>query len=65
MIISIVMAAIEQALLTWIHLVTSAAIWVGGSLIHWNVVFAPILKKMSNALLKKEYRLMITSWKTF
>ncbi|MBT4216083.1 MAG: copper-binding protein, partial [Nitrosopumilus sp.] len=25
------MAAIEQAILTWIHLV-SAAIWVGGSL---------------------------------
>ena len=37
--------ALEQALLTWIH-ITSAAIWVGGSLL-FGVVFAPILKKMS------------------
>ena len=37
--------ALEQALLTWIH-ITSAAIWVGGSLFI-GVVFAPILKKMS------------------
>ena len=37
--------ALEQALLTWIH-ITSAAIWVGGSLFI-RVVFAPILKKMS------------------
>ena len=36
--------ALEQALLTWIH-ITSAAIWVGGSLFI-GVVFAPILKKM-------------------
>jgi len=36
---------LEQALLTWIH-ITSAAIWVGGSLFI-GVVFAPILKKMS------------------
>ena len=35
--------ALEQALLTWIH-ITSAAIWVGGSLFI-GVVFAPILKK--------------------
>ena len=26
--------AIEQAILTWIH-ITCAAIWVGGSLFHW------------------------------
>ncbi len=37
--------ALEQALLTWVH-ITSAAIWVGGSLFI-GVVFAPILKKMS------------------
>ena len=37
--------ALEQALLTWIH-ITSAAIWVGGSLFI-GVVFAPIKKKMS------------------
>ena len=37
--------ALEAALLTWIH-ITSAAIWVGGSLFI-GVVFAPILKKMS------------------
>jgi len=37
--------ALEQALLTWAH-ITSAAIWVGGSLFI-GVVFAPILKKMS------------------
>jgi len=37
--------ALEQALLTRIH-ITSAAIWVGGSLFI-GVVFAPILKKMS------------------
>ena len=37
--------ALEQALLTWVH-ITSAAICVGGSLFI-GVVFAPILKKMS------------------
>ena len=37
--------ALEKALLTRIH-ITSAAIWVGGSLFI-GVVFAPILKKMS------------------
>ena len=37
--------ALEQALLSWVH-ITSAAIWVGGSLFI-GVVFAPILKKMS------------------
>ncbi len=37
--------ALEQVLLTWIHL-TSAAIWVGGSLFI-GAVLAPILKTMS------------------
>jgi len=35
--------AIEQAIISWIHL-TSAAIWVGGGLF-LGVVLAPILKK--------------------
>jgi len=42
---SLTVMVLEQALLTWIH-ITSAAIWVGGSLFI-GVVFAPILKKMS------------------
>jgi len=46
--------AIEQALLTWVHL-TSAAIWVGGSLFI-GAVLAPILKTMSFSL---EERLQI------
>jgi copper resistance protein D len=46
--------AIEHALLTWIHL-TSAAIWVGGSLFI-GAVLAPILKTMSYSL---EERLQI------
>lgn len=36
--------ALEQAVITWIHLV-SAAIWVGGSLFI-AIVFAPVLKTM-------------------
>jgi uncharacterized membrane protein len=45
---------LEQAIITWIHLV-AAAIWVGGSLF-LGVVLAPILKKMSIPL---EERLQI------
>jgi uncharacterized membrane protein len=45
---------LEQAIITWIHLV-SAAIWVGGSLF-LGVVLAPTLKKMSVPL---EERLQI------
>ena len=45
---------LEQAIITWIHLV-SAAVWVGGSLFI-GVVLAPILKKMSMPL---EERLQI------
>jgi len=40
--------AIEQAILTWIHLI-SASIWVGGSLFI-GIVLAPILKKMEFSL---------------
>ncbi len=42
------MTALEQAILTWIHLV-SAAIWVGGSLFI-GIVFSPLLKTMTNSL---------------
>ena len=45
---------LEQAIITWIHLV-AAAIWVGGSLF-LGVALAPILKKMSMPL---EERLQI------
>lgn len=45
---------IEQAIITWIHL-TSAAIWVGGSLFI-GAVLAPILKTLSYSL---EERLQI------
>jgi len=40
--------SMEQAVMTWIHLV-SAAIWVGGSLFI-GAVLTPILKKMSLSL---------------
>ncbi|MEM3107253.1 MAG: CopD family protein, partial [Candidatus Nitrosotenuis sp.] len=46
--------ALEQALITWVHLISSA-IWVGGSLFI-AVVFAPILKTMSPSI---EERLQI------
>ncbi len=40
--------ALEQAIITWIHLV-SASIWVGGGLF-LGIVLAPILKKTSLSL---------------
>ena len=40
--------SMEQAIITWIHLV-SAAVWVGGSLF-LGAVLAPLLKKMSMPL---------------
>lgn len=46
--------ALEQALITWVHLIASA-IWVGGSLFI-AIVFAPILKTMSTSI---EERLQI------
>ena len=54
--------AIEQAILTWIH-VTCAAIWVGGSLFI-GVVFAPILKKMSMPI-EERLQLMIKVGRRF
>ncbi len=41
------MSALEQALLTWVHLV-SAAIWVGGSLFI-GIVLSPLLKTMADS----------------
>tara|TARA_Y100000590_G_scaffold449934_1_gene588869 strand:+ start:566 stop:1066 length:501 start_codon:yes stop_codon:yes gene_type:complete len=54
--------ALEQALLTWIH-ITSAAIWVGGSLFI-GVVFAPILKKLSMSV-EERLQLMIQVGRRF
>jgi len=54
--------ALEQALLTWIH-ITCAAIWVGGSLFI-GVVFAPILKKMSMPI-EERLQLMIKVGRRF
>ena len=54
--------ALEQALLTWIH-ITSAAIWVGGSLFI-GVVFAPILKKMSMSV-EERIQLMVQVGRRF
>jgi len=42
------MTVLEQAILTWIHLI-AAAIWVGGSLFI-GIVFSPLLKTMTNSL---------------
>ena len=56
------MSAIEQAILTWIHLI-SAAIWVGGSLFI-GVVFSPLLKTMSNSI-EERLQIMIKVGKRF
>jgi len=56
------MAAIEHAILTWIHLV-SAAIWVGGSLFI-GIVFSPLLKTMTNSL-QERMQIMIRVGKRF
>jgi len=57
-----ILMALEQALLSWIH-ITSAAIWVGGSLFI-GVVFAPILKKMPMSV-KERLHLMIKVGRRF
>ena len=54
--------ALEQALLSWVH-ITSAAIWVGGSFFI-GVVFAPILKKMSLSV-EERLHLMIKVGRRF
>lgn len=54
--------AIEQAIITWIHL-TSAAIWVGGSLFI-GAVLAPILKTTSYSL-EERLQMMIRVGRRF
>ena len=54
--------SLEQAILTWIHLI-SAAIWVGGSLFI-GVVLAPILKKMSLSM-EERLQMMIRVGRRF
>ena len=45
------MSPLEQALLTWVHLV-SATIWVGGSLFI-GIVFSPLLKTMTDSVAER------------
>ena len=54
--------AIEQAIVTWIHLI-SASIWVGGS-IFLGVVLAQLLKKMSLSI-EERLELMIKVGRRF
>lgn len=54
--------AIEQAILTWIHLIASA-IWVGGS-IFIGVVFSPILKSITHSI-EERIQIMIKVGKRF
>ncbi len=54
--------AIENAILTWIHLM-AAAIWVGGSLFI-GIVFSPILKTMAPSI-EERIQIMIRIGKRF
>ena len=56
------MTPIEQAILTWIHLI-SASIWIGGSLFI-GVVFSPLLKTMTNST-EERLQIMIKVGKRF
>lgn len=56
------MTALEQAIITWIHLV-AAAIWVGGSLFI-GIVFSPLLKTMSDSI-EERMQIMIRVGKRF
>lgn len=56
------MSAIEQAIITWIHLV-AAAIWVGGSLFI-GIVFSPLLKTMTSSV-EERMQIMIRVGKRF
>ncbi len=56
------MAALEQAIITWIHLV-AAAIWVGGSLFI-GIVFSPLLKTMTNSI-EERMQIMIRVGRRF
>jgi len=56
------MTALEQAILTWIHLM-AAAIWIGGSLFI-GIVFSPLLKTMADSL-EERMKIMILVGKRF
>ncbi len=56
------MSALEQAIITWVHLV-SAAIWVGGSLFI-GIVFSPLLKTMSDSV-EERMKIMIRVGRRF
>ena len=56
------MAALEQAIITWIHLI-AASIWVGGSLFI-GIVFSPLLKTMTNSI-EERMQIMIRVGKRF
>ena len=56
------MTALEQAILTWIHLI-AAAIWVGGSLFI-GIVFSPLLKTMTDSL-EERMQIMIRVGRRF
>ena len=56
------MTAMEQAIITWIHLV-AAAIWVGGSLFI-GIVFSPLLKTMTSSI-QERMQIMIRVGRRF
>ena len=56
------MAALEQAILTWIHFI-AAAIWVGGS-IFIGIVFSPLLKTITTSL-EERMKIMIRVGRRF
>ena len=56
------MTAIEQAIITWIHLI-AAAIWVGGSLFI-GIVFSPLLKTMTDSV-EERMQIMIRVGRRF
>ena len=56
------MTALEQAIITWIHLI-SASIWVGGSLFI-GIVFSPLLKTMTSSV-EERMQIMIRVGKRF
>ena len=56
------MTVMEQAIITWIHLV-AAAIWVGGSLFI-GLVFSPLLKTMTSSV-EERMQIMIRVGKRF
>ena len=56
------MTAMEQAIITWIHLI-AAAIWVGGSLFI-GIVFSPLLKTMTDSV-EERMQIMIRVGKRF